>query len=171
MTELELGAISLTPQTRALAITRVNVIDVVDGRIVPNSTVTIRGKTIASVAQNGAPPLSSTRARPRSDDDRVAVNNETAIAGQDGANDEAHSGFNRRLARPRQDRAGRVARRTCGSLRTSSAPTMRPGARTPYRPPPRPRLRLSETPSRARPSWRSAREGCCRYRLNRPRGR
>ena len=45
-----------TPQTRALAIIHVNVIDVVDGRIVPNSTVTIRGKTIASVAQNGAPP-------------------------------------------------------------------------------------------------------------------
>ena len=47
---------SLTPQTRALAITRVNVVDVVDGRIVPNSTVTIRGKMIASVAQNSAPP-------------------------------------------------------------------------------------------------------------------
>jgi hypothetical protein len=47
---------SVAPQTRALAITRVNVVDVVDGRIVPNSTVTIRGKTIASVAQNSAPP-------------------------------------------------------------------------------------------------------------------
>ena len=49
-------SVSVAPQTRALAITRVNVIDVVDGRIVPNSTVTIRGKTIASVAQNSAPP-------------------------------------------------------------------------------------------------------------------
>src|SRR2546423_2087202 len=48
--------VSVAPQTRALAITRVNVIDVVDGRIVPNSTVTIRGKMIASVAQNSAPP-------------------------------------------------------------------------------------------------------------------
>lgn len=48
--------VSVAPQTRALAITRVNVIDVVDGRIVPNSTVTIRGKKIASVAQNSAPP-------------------------------------------------------------------------------------------------------------------
>ena len=51
-----IAVISVAPQTRALAITRVNVIDVVDGRIVPNSTVTIRGKTIASVAQNSAPP-------------------------------------------------------------------------------------------------------------------
>jgi imidazolonepropionase-like amidohydrolase len=50
------ATVSLTPQTRGLAITRVNVVDVVDGRIVPNSTVTIRGKTIASVAQNSAPP-------------------------------------------------------------------------------------------------------------------
>jgi hypothetical protein len=52
-----LGAnVSLTPQTRALAITRVNVVDVIDGRIVPNSTVTISGDTIVSVTQNGAPP-------------------------------------------------------------------------------------------------------------------
>jgi imidazolonepropionase-like amidohydrolase len=48
--------VSVAPQTPALAITGVNVIDVVDGRIVPNCTVTIRGKTIASVAQNSAPP-------------------------------------------------------------------------------------------------------------------
>src|SRR5258708_17638168 len=51
-----IATVSLTPQTRALAITRVNVVDVVNGRIVANSTVTIRGKTIASVAQNSAPP-------------------------------------------------------------------------------------------------------------------
>jgi imidazolonepropionase-like amidohydrolase len=51
-----IAVVSVAPQTRALAITRVNVIDVVNGRIVPNSTVTIRGKTIASVAQNDAPP-------------------------------------------------------------------------------------------------------------------
>ncbi len=48
--------VSATPQTRALAITRVNVVDVVDGRIVPNSTVTISGQTIGSVTQKGAPP-------------------------------------------------------------------------------------------------------------------
>jgi imidazolonepropionase-like amidohydrolase len=51
-----IATVSVTPQTRALAITGVNVVDVVDGRIVPNSTVTIRGKTIASVAQNSVPP-------------------------------------------------------------------------------------------------------------------
>jgi imidazolonepropionase-like amidohydrolase len=51
-----LTVVSVAPQTPALAIVRVNVIDVADGRIVPNSTVTIRGKTIASVAQNSAPP-------------------------------------------------------------------------------------------------------------------
>ena len=49
-------AASVAAQTRALAVTHVNVIDVVDGRIVPNSTVTIRGNTIASVVQNGGPP-------------------------------------------------------------------------------------------------------------------
>jgi hypothetical protein len=51
-----IAVVSVAPQTRALAITRGSVIEVVDGRIVPNSTVTIRGKTIASVAQNSAPP-------------------------------------------------------------------------------------------------------------------
>jgi cytosine/adenosine deaminase-related metal-dependent hydrolase len=48
--------VSVAPQTPALAIVRVNVVDVLDGRITPNSTVTIRGQTIASVARNGAPP-------------------------------------------------------------------------------------------------------------------
>jgi imidazolonepropionase-like amidohydrolase len=47
---------SVLPQTRALAITRVSIVDVVDGRILQNSTVTIRGKTIANITQNGAPP-------------------------------------------------------------------------------------------------------------------
>ena len=51
-----IATVSVTPQTRTLAITRVNVVDVVGGRIVPNSTVTIRGRTIASVTQNSAPP-------------------------------------------------------------------------------------------------------------------
>src|SRR5688572_17894797 len=35
---------SVIPQTRALAITRVSIVDVVDGRILQNSTLTIRGK-------------------------------------------------------------------------------------------------------------------------------
>jgi hypothetical protein len=47
--------VSVTTQTRALAITRVNVVDVVAGKIVPNATVTISGSTITSVTPNGAP--------------------------------------------------------------------------------------------------------------------
>jgi imidazolonepropionase-like amidohydrolase len=47
---------SVRPQTRALVITRVNVVDVVTGRIVPNRTVTIGGSTITGVTQGGAPP-------------------------------------------------------------------------------------------------------------------
>ena len=51
-----MATVPVTPQTRTLAVTRVNVVDVVSGRIVPNSTVTIRGSTIASVTQNSGPP-------------------------------------------------------------------------------------------------------------------
>jgi imidazolonepropionase-like amidohydrolase len=47
---------SVTPQTRTLAVRRVNIVDVVNGGIVANSTVTIRGRMIASVTQNSAPP-------------------------------------------------------------------------------------------------------------------
>jgi imidazolonepropionase-like amidohydrolase len=50
------ATVAVTPQTRTLAVTRVSVVDVIDGRIVPNSTVTIRGETISSVSQNGALP-------------------------------------------------------------------------------------------------------------------
>ena len=50
------ATVSVAPQTRAIAITGVNVVDVAGGRIVPNSTVTIRGNTIVSVTQNGARP-------------------------------------------------------------------------------------------------------------------
>jgi hypothetical protein len=50
------ATVAMTPQTRTLAITRVSVVDVIDGRIVPNSTVTISGETISSVSQNGALP-------------------------------------------------------------------------------------------------------------------
>ncbi|OFW33501.1 MAG: hypothetical protein A3G76_11920 [Acidobacteria bacterium RIFCSPLOWO2_12_FULL_65_11] len=50
------ATVSVAPQTGPLAITRVNIIDVVDGRILPNSTVTIRSGVIASVTQNSAPP-------------------------------------------------------------------------------------------------------------------
>jgi hypothetical protein len=51
-----LAAIAVTPPTRTLAITHVNVVDVIDGRILSNRTVAINGETIASVSQNGAPP-------------------------------------------------------------------------------------------------------------------
>ena len=51
-----IGSVSVTPQTRTLAITHVNVVDVVTGRIVPNSTVVISGQTIASITQGTAPP-------------------------------------------------------------------------------------------------------------------
>jgi imidazolonepropionase-like amidohydrolase len=50
------ATVTVTPQTRTLAITRVSVVDVIEGRIVPNSIVTIRGETISSVSQNGALP-------------------------------------------------------------------------------------------------------------------
>jgi hypothetical protein len=46
----------VTTQPRTLAITGVNVVDVVDGRIAPNSTVTIPDQMISSVTQDGAPP-------------------------------------------------------------------------------------------------------------------
>jgi hypothetical protein len=48
--------VSVPAQAPTLAITGVNVVDVVDGRIVPNSMVTISGQTITSVTQNSAPP-------------------------------------------------------------------------------------------------------------------
>jgi len=51
-----MATVSVKPQTRSLAITRVNVVDVVDGRIVPNSTVVISGETVTSVTQDSAPP-------------------------------------------------------------------------------------------------------------------
>ncbi len=50
------GLVSATAQTQTLAITHVNVIDVVDGRVAPNSTVTISAASITSVTPNAAPP-------------------------------------------------------------------------------------------------------------------
>lgn len=54
-----LATVSVTPQTPALTITDVNVVDVIDGRIVPNSTVTIAGAMITSVAPNGTTPANA----------------------------------------------------------------------------------------------------------------
>ena len=50
-----IAVVSVVPQTRTLAITRVNIVNVIDGRIVRNSTVMIRGRTITTVAPNSAP--------------------------------------------------------------------------------------------------------------------
>ena len=50
---------SLAAQTRPVAITRVNVVDVTDGRIIPNSTVVVDGTTIASVTPNGKAPATA----------------------------------------------------------------------------------------------------------------
>src|SRR4030095_9454518 len=47
---------SLAAQTRPLAITHVNVIDVTSGRINPNSTVVVDGTTIVDVWPNGKAP-------------------------------------------------------------------------------------------------------------------
>jgi Amidohydrolase family len=54
-----IATVSVAPQTPALAITRVNVVDVIDGRIVPNITVTISGATITSVIPNGTTPVNA----------------------------------------------------------------------------------------------------------------
>ena len=54
-----LATVSVEPQTRALAISRVNVVDVIDGQIVPNTTVTISGATITSVTPNGRTPANA----------------------------------------------------------------------------------------------------------------
>jgi Amidohydrolase family len=51
-----IATVAVTTQAPMLAITGVNVVDVIEGRIVPNSTVVITGDTITSVQQNGAPP-------------------------------------------------------------------------------------------------------------------
>ena len=50
------GSVVVTAQPRALTITGVNVVDVVNGRITPNSTVTIRDQRVSSVTRDGAPP-------------------------------------------------------------------------------------------------------------------
>lgn len=50
---------SVAPQTRALAITGVNVVDVTDGKIVSNATVTITGAAITRVSPNRAAPANA----------------------------------------------------------------------------------------------------------------
>jgi amidohydrolase family protein len=47
--------VAIVPQSRSVAITHVNVVDVIEGRILPNMTVTIGDATIATVTANGRP--------------------------------------------------------------------------------------------------------------------
>jgi predicted amidohydrolase YtcJ len=49
----------VTPQTHIVAITGVSIVDVVDGHIVPDSTIVISGDKITRVERNGAPPAGS----------------------------------------------------------------------------------------------------------------
>ena len=53
------AAVSVATQTQALIITGVNVVDVVDGRIVPKMTVTITGATIAGVSAGDRAPANA----------------------------------------------------------------------------------------------------------------
>jgi cytosine/adenosine deaminase-related metal-dependent hydrolase len=48
---------SAAPQTRVLAIFGVNIVDVVDGTIMPNVTVTVSGETIVNVERAGVSPI------------------------------------------------------------------------------------------------------------------
>jgi len=50
------ATVAVTSQGRPLVFTHVNVVDVVNGQIVPNSTVVISGRTITAVTQGGVPP-------------------------------------------------------------------------------------------------------------------
>src|SRR6266480_5082650 len=54
-----LTAAAVTSQTRPLVIARVNVVDVVNGTIAPNRTVTISDRLITSVTPDAAPPAGS----------------------------------------------------------------------------------------------------------------
>jgi amidohydrolase family protein len=49
-------SVSVTTQGRPLAITRVSVVDVVGGQVIPNTTVVINGRTITTVGRAGVPP-------------------------------------------------------------------------------------------------------------------
>jgi len=55
------AAVAVITQAPTLAITGVNVVDVVNGRIVPNSTVVVTSDTITAVTQDGAAPAGARR--------------------------------------------------------------------------------------------------------------
>jgi imidazolonepropionase-like amidohydrolase len=54
-----IATVSGAPQIRALAIAHVNVVNVIDGRILANATVTISDATITSVTSKGRPPANA----------------------------------------------------------------------------------------------------------------
>jgi len=56
LTALAIAIATIRAQAPLLAITAVNVVDLVAGRIVPDSTVVVTGDTITSVTQHGAAP-------------------------------------------------------------------------------------------------------------------
>ena len=51
------ATLAVSSQAPTLAITNVNVVDVSNGRVEPNSTVVISGNSITSVTQIGTLPL------------------------------------------------------------------------------------------------------------------
>lgn len=53
---MAIATVTLSAQPQVLALTAVNVVDVVAGRIVPDTTVVVTGDTITSVTQHGIPP-------------------------------------------------------------------------------------------------------------------
>ena len=53
---IAITTVTLSAQPQVLALTAVNVVDVVAGRIVPDTTVVVTGDTITSVTQHGIPP-------------------------------------------------------------------------------------------------------------------
>jgi imidazolonepropionase-like amidohydrolase len=56
VTVIVITMVTLSAQPQVLALTAVNVVDVVAGRIVPDTTVVVTGDTITSVTQHGIPP-------------------------------------------------------------------------------------------------------------------
>jgi len=56
LSAIAITTVTLSAQPQVLALTAVNVVDVVAGQIVPDATVVVTGDTITSVTQHGIPP-------------------------------------------------------------------------------------------------------------------
>lgn len=54
-----LAGVAVTPQSLTLAVTRVSVVDVLNGRILPNRMIVISGDTITNVTENRDPPANA----------------------------------------------------------------------------------------------------------------